>query len=97
MSSSVPSLHLDNSRRHDDAAVVLSAFWTASRGGQTVNCELVTLGHGQPVLRCGFGPHAIIRSQCLVSADAAAEVSEAWMQALVRQGFHIESRPRQRD
>ena len=73
----------------------LNSLWTASRGEQVISCELVVPGHGQPILRCAFGPHSVIRSPCLASEDAAAEGAEAWKAALEQQGFRIVSRPLQ--
>ena len=77
----------DNARQ-----VVFNSFWTASRGQQVINCELIVPDHGQPILRCGYGPHAVIRSQVIASEDAAATVSEIWKAALMELGFQIESR-----
>ena len=73
----------------------LNPFWTAARGEQVISCELIVPGHGQPILRCAYGPQSVIRSQCIASEDAAAEVAEAWKTALVEQGFRIVSRPLQ--
>ena len=78
--------------RSDAAQVALSSVWTASRGAQVINCELIVPGHGQPILRCSYGPHAVIRSQVIASEDAAAAVSEVWKAALMAQGFRIEPR-----
>ena len=72
---------------------VLSSFWTASRGDQMINCELIVPAHGLPILRCGFGPHAIIRSQSIASVDAAAAIADVWKAALAEQGFLVNSRP----
>ena len=76
----------------DDAAGrgALSSFWTVSRGAQVISCEFIVPGHGQPVVRCAFGPNAVIRSQTIASEDAAAAVSEIWKAALLDQGFRIE-------
>ena len=69
---------------------VLNSFWTASRGSQVINCELVLAGE-QALLRCGFGPQAVIRSQFIASEDAATALSETWKAALLIQGFRIDS------
>ena len=73
----------------------LNSFWTAARGEQVISCELVVPAQGQPILRCAYGPQSIIRSQCIASADAAAEVAETWKAALMEQGFRIVSRPQE--
>ena len=65
----------------------LSPFWIAARGDQVINCELLVPGEGQAILRCGCGPQAVIRSQFIVSADAAAEIAATWKTALEEQGF----------
>ena len=83
--------HQSPQAREDASRFSLSSFWTASRGAQVVNCELIVPRHGQPILRCGYGPHAVIRSQVIASEDAAAAVSEIWKAALMAQGFRIES------
>lgn len=75
----------------EDKDAVLSSFWTAARGDEVINCELIVPGHGHPTLRCAFGPRSVIRSQFIASADAAAEVAESWKTALVAQGFRIVS------
>ncbi len=67
-----------------------NSFWTASRGNQVINCELVMAAQGHAVLRCGYGSKAVIRSQVIASEDAATAVSETWKAALVLQGFRIE-------
>ena len=69
---------------------VSSSFWTASRGTQVISCELIAGVHGQPILRCSSGPHAVIRSQVIASEDSAAAVSEIWKAALMEQGFRID-------
>lgn len=66
-------------------------LWTASRGAQIINCEVVVPSQGQTTLWCGYGPQAVIRSQFIASADAAAAVAEIWKSALVQQGFHVVS------
>ena len=87
MSQESPFVH----NRNDDAGrVVLSSFWTVSRGAQVINCEFIVPGHGQPIVRCAYGPHAVIRSQVIASEDAAAAISEIWKAALLEQGFQIE-------
>ena len=73
----------------DDSDFVLNSFWTASRGDEVVNCELVVPGHGFATLRCGYGPESVIRSQFIASPDAAAEVADTWKAALLEQGFRI--------
>jgi hypothetical protein len=78
-----------------DPDFVLSSLWTASRGEQIVNCELMVPGRGLATLRCGYGPHSVIRSQCIASPDAATEVADSWKALFVEQGFHIVSRSRQ--
>jgi hypothetical protein len=69
---------------------VLNSFWTASRGSEVIHCELVLAAVGKPILRCGYGPQAVIRSQFISSDAAAATVAEVWKAALELQGFHIE-------
>lgn len=66
-----------------------SPLWTASRGEQLISCELVVPLEGHTMLRCGYGPQAVIRSQFIASPDAAAVVAEAWKLALVQQGFRV--------
>jgi hypothetical protein len=78
-------------RGREDAGVVLSSIWTASRGAQVVHCELVVPAVGRPILRCGYGPHAVIRSQCIPSEDAAAAIAEVWKAALMEHGFRVQS------
>ena len=68
-------------------------MWTASRGGEVIDCELLVPGDGQPILRCGFGPQSVIRSQFLTSADAASEVAETWKAALLAHGFRVVPTP----
>jgi hypothetical protein len=72
------------------APAVVNSFWTASRGAEVINCELVMAAKGQAVLRCSCGPQSIIRSQFIASEDAAAAVSETWKAALLLQGFRVE-------
>jgi len=67
----------------------LNSFWTAARGGQIINCELLVPGEGQAILRCRCDPQAVIRSQFISSSDAAAEVAATWKTALEEQGFRI--------
>ena len=74
---------------HDDNDVVLNSFWTASRGEEVINCELIVPGRGPATLRCGYGPQSVIRSQFIASPDAAAEVADTWKAALLGQGFRI--------
>jgi hypothetical protein len=73
------------------ALAALSSIWTVSRGGQVVRCELIVPPAGQPILRCGYGPHAVIRSQCIPSEDAAVAIAEIWKAALLEHGFRVES------
>ncbi len=62
-------------------------FWTLSRGDQTITCELVASSAGHSILRCGYGPQTLVRSQFISSKDAAAALSETWRAALLLQGF----------
>jgi hypothetical protein len=78
-------------RARENPGAVLSSMWTASRGTQVVHCELVVPTIGPPILRCAYGPHAVIRSQCLPSEDAAAAIAEIWKAALMDQGFRVQS------
>ena len=71
----------------------VNSYWTASRGGQTINCELTPAGEGPAILRCGYGTQGVIRSQFIASEQAAFELSETWKAALLLQGFLIESTP----
>jgi len=77
--------------RGNAAPFASCSFWTASRGAQVISCELIAHGHGQPVLRCGYGPHAVIRSQVIASEDVATAVAELWKAALMEQGFRIQA------
>lgn len=72
------------------APVVVNSFWTASRGTEVINCELVMPAKGQAVLRCSCGSQSVIRSQFIASEEAAAAVSETWKAALRLQGFRVE-------
>jgi hypothetical protein len=72
------------------APAVVNSIWTAFRGAEVINCELVTIAQGRAVLRCGYGPQRVIRSQFIASEEAAAAVSETWKAALLLQGFRIE-------
>jgi hypothetical protein len=74
-------------------SVVSNPFWTVSRGEQTINCEFVVASQGPSILRCGYGPHAVIRSQFIASQDAAAALSETWKAALMLQGFRVLGTP----
>ena len=78
----MPQVHVD---------VVSNPFWSVSRGEQTIDCEFVVASQGPSILRCGYGPHAVIRSQFIASEDAAAALSETWKAALMLQGFRIKS------
>jgi hypothetical protein len=71
----------------------LSSLWTASRGSQVINCELIVPTHGYPVIRCGYGPESIIRSQLIVSPEAASAVSETWKVAILAQGYRLDPDP----
>ena len=73
-----------------DTAVRSTSLWTAARGAQVVNCELVVPSHGPAIVRCGYGPESIIRSQCIVSSETAAAVAETWKMALLAQGFRLD-------
>ena len=84
MSQQSPFVHDDDVR-----SIVLSPFWTVSRGAQVINCDFIVPGHGQPIVRCAYGPHAVIRSQVIASEDAAAALSEIWKAALLEQGFQV--------
>jgi hypothetical protein len=74
-----------------DTDARLTSLWTAARGGQVINCELIVPSHGPAIIRCGYGPESIIRSQCIVSSEAAAVVAETWKMALLAQGFRLGS------
>ena len=65
----------------------LIPFWTLSRGEQVISCELVSSGAGRSILRCGYGPQTVVRSQFIASEAAATAVSEVWRAALLLQGF----------
>jgi len=67
----------------------LVSFWIAARGEQVINCELLVPAEGQTILRCRYGAQAVIRSQLIASADAAADVAATWKTALEEQGFRI--------
>ena len=67
------------------------SFWTLSRGEQVITCELVPSSGGHSILRCGYGPQTIVRSQFIASEAAATAVSEVWKAALLLQGFRGES------
>jgi hypothetical protein len=84
-----PPSHTSSLARDDTRRAALSSLWTASRGAQTINCELIVNARGLNVLRCAYGPHAVIRSQVIASEDAAAAISEVWKTALLEQGFQI--------
>lgn len=75
--------------RDDDKPFVWSSLWTAARGEQVINCEFIVADTGAATLRCGYGSGAVIRSQYIASAGAAAEVAETWKSALIEQGFRI--------
>jgi hypothetical protein len=75
--------------RSTAANVRSSSLWTAARGAQIISCELIVPRRGPAVVRCAYGPESIIRSQFVVSDEAAAAVAETWKVALVAQGFRI--------
>ena len=74
-------------------ATALSSLWTLSRGSQVITCEMVTAGAGHCILRCGYGPHAPVRTQLISSEAAAAAVSETWKAALMLEGFRVLTTP----
>jgi hypothetical protein len=74
-----------------ETGVRLTSLWTAARGAQVINCELIVPRQGPAVVRCGYGPESIIRSQCIVSSEAAAAVAETWKMAILAQGFRLGS------
>lgn len=77
-------------REQDDhKPFIWSSLWTAARGEQVINCELIVAETGAATLRCGYGTGAVIRSQYIASAGAAAEVAETWKSALLEQGFRV--------
>jgi hypothetical protein len=84
-------MSLHTPRAHENTTVALSSIWTASRGTQVVHCELLVPAVGRPILRCGYGPHAVIRSQCIPSEDAAPAIAEIWKAALLEHGFRVQS------
>jgi len=65
----------------------LVSLWTLSRGEQVITCELVASSAGHSILRCGYGPHATVRSQVISSEAAVTAVSETWRAALMLEGF----------
>jgi len=82
---------ISNARRSTAETVVrCESLWTAARGAQVINCELIVPSHGPAIIRCGYGPESIIRSQCIVSSEAAAAVAETWKTALLAQGFRLD-------
>ena len=70
----------------------LISLWTMSRGDQVITCELASSA-GHSILRCGYGPHAPVRSQLISSEAAAAAVSETWKAALMLEGFRLPATP----
>jgi hypothetical protein len=80
-------------RKAVDTAASLISLWTLSRGDQVITCELVASSGGPSILRCGFGPHAPVRSQVISSDAAAAAVSETWKTALMLEGFRVAATP----
>ena len=84
MPENFPRRDLDSSK-----PFVWSSLWTAVRGEQVINCELIVTGTGTATLRCGYGAGAVIRSQCIASASAAVALSDTWKSALVAQGFRV--------
>src|SRR5689334_5003975 len=75
-----------------DKPFIWSSLWTATRGEQTIHCELIVTGTGTAMLRCACGPGAPIRSQATTSVRAAEAMSETWKSALVEQGFRVVAR-----
>jgi hypothetical protein len=73
-----------------ETQVRLTSLWTAARGDQVINCELIVPSRGPSIVRCGYGPEATIRSQCIVSSEAADAVAEVWKMALLAQGFRLD-------
>jgi hypothetical protein len=73
-----------------EPVVRCTSLWIAARGAQVINCELIVPSHGPAIVRCGYGPESIIRSQCIVSSEAAAAVAETWKMALLAQGFRLD-------
>jgi hypothetical protein len=69
----------------------LIPFWTLSRDDQVITCELVPSRGGPSIIRCGYGPQAVVRSQFITSPAAATAVSETWRAALLLQGFRVHS------
>jgi hypothetical protein len=84
MPENFPRRDLDSSK-----PFVWSSLWTAVRGEQVINCELIVTGTGKATLRCEYGTGAVIRSQCTPSASAAVALSDTWQSALVQQGFRV--------
>jgi hypothetical protein len=68
----------------------LIPFWTLSRGQQVITCELIPSEAGGSILRCGYGPQTVVRSQFISSPAAATAVSEVWRAALMLEGFRGE-------
>ncbi|HZI81423.1 MAG TPA: hypothetical protein VFD69_18010 [Vicinamibacterales bacterium] len=86
------TLVMSHARRSTaETAAQCQPLWTAARGAQVINCELIVPSHGPAIIRCGYGPESIIRSQCIVSSEAAAVVAETWKMALLAQGFRLGS------
>ena len=81
--------HARLEERDDDKPFIWSSLWTVARRDQLINCEFVVTGTGTATLRCGYGPGAVIRSQCVASTSAAVELANAWKTALVEQGFRV--------
>jgi hypothetical protein len=85
---------VSDARRSDaeaDTNVRWTSLWTAARGAQIINCELSVPRQGPAIIRCGYSAESIIRSQCVVSSEAAAVVAETWKMALLAQGFRLGS------
>ena len=76
-----------------ETSTSLISLWTLSRGDQVITCELIASSAGHSILRCGYGPHAPVRSQLISSDAAAAAVSETWKAALMLEGFRLPATP----
>jgi len=84
MLENFPGRELDDSK-----PFVWSSLWSAARGEQVINCELIVTSTGAATLRCEYGTGAVIRSQCTPTASAAVALSATWQAALVEQGFRV--------
>ena len=79
--------------RHAIEATAFVSLWTLARGEQVITCELVATSTGHSILRCGYGPHATVRTQLISSEAAEAAVSETWKAALMLEGFRLPATP----